>query len=82
MLVKSQAHLLEIVLALRATRRLATGLHGRQQQAHQHANNGNDNQQLDEGKATAQRHVRASSHCSCSCSGESRLRSLTKRNPA
>jgi hypothetical protein len=50
--VQSQADLLEIVAALHAPRRLARGLHRRQQQRHEDANDGDYHQQLNEGKTT------------------------------
>ena len=46
----AQADLLQIVRALRAPGRFAGRLHGRQQQRHQHADDGDHHQQLDERK--------------------------------
>jgi hypothetical protein len=50
--VNREADLLQVVAALRPPRRLPRCLHCRQQQGHQDANNRNDNQQLNESKAT------------------------------
>jgi hypothetical protein len=44
------AHLLEAVDAIAAAGRFASGLDGRQQQGHQHADDGDHDQQLDEGE--------------------------------
>jgi hypothetical protein len=46
MLVQRQAHLLQIVLALRPPRGFASRLHRRQEQGDQHADNGDHDQQL------------------------------------
>jgi hypothetical protein len=42
--------LLEVVEALRPSRRRPGGLHGGQEQGDQHANDGNDDKQFDQGK--------------------------------
>jgi hypothetical protein len=47
-----QANLLEIVLALGTVRSLADFLHGWNQQGDQNGDNGDDDQQLDEGKTS------------------------------
>ena len=47
MSVHGQSNLLEVVVALRAAGRLAGGLHGRQEQGDQDADDGDDDQQLD-----------------------------------
>jgi len=46
--VQGQAELLQVVDALGATGRLAGRLHGRQEQGDQHADDGDDHQQLDQ----------------------------------
>jgi hypothetical protein len=43
-----QSHLLEMVGALNAAGRFPRRLHGREQQRHQNADDGNDNQQFHE----------------------------------
>jgi hypothetical protein len=50
-IVHRQGKLLEVVGALRSPRRLARGLHGRQQQRDEDANDGNYHQQFNQGKA-------------------------------
>ena len=45
-----QANLAQVIFALRSPRRFAGGLHGRQQEGYQHADDGDDNQKLDERK--------------------------------
>src|SRR5262249_4672847 len=51
--VEGQPDLLEIVLALHACGRLAHFLHGGQEQSDQHADDGNNHQQLDQREAAA-----------------------------
>jgi hypothetical protein len=46
--VQGQADLLQVILALRAARRFAGLLHGRQQQCNQNGDNRNDDQQLNQ----------------------------------
>ncbi len=58
-MVQGQAELLEVILAAGPVGRLADHLHGRDQQADEHAEDGDDHQQLDEGKP-ASGHDRAS----------------------
>jgi hypothetical protein len=53
-IVNRQSDLLEIVFALRSAGRFAGLLDSGQQQGNQHGNNGNDDQQLDEGKPLPQ----------------------------
>ena len=48
--VGSHAHLHEIIFALRPPHRLANRVDGRQEQAHQDAENGDDDEQLDQRK--------------------------------
>ena len=50
-IVNRQAHLFEVVAALRAPRRFPRLLHGRQQQRDQDGDNRDDDQQFDEGEA-------------------------------
>jgi hypothetical protein len=45
--------LMQVVVALRPSRRLSGVLHRRQQQGDQHANNGDDHEQFHERKAAA-----------------------------
>jgi hypothetical protein len=49
----SQAELLQVVLALRLPSRFAGGLHGGNQQRDQDADDGDDDEQLDQRKARA-----------------------------
>jgi hypothetical protein len=49
--MKRQTNLLQIVLALRTPRCLASLLNGWQQQCHQNRNNRNHNQKLDQGES-------------------------------
>ena len=49
--VQSESDLLEVVLALSPTRRLASLLHSGQQQCDQHGDNRDHDEQLDEGEA-------------------------------
>ena len=51
--VQRQTDLLEVVLALRASSRLARLLHSRQQNRDQNRDNENHDQQFDEGESTA-----------------------------
>src|SRR5260370_38833 len=51
--VASQSHLLEVVLAFHAVGGLAHFLHGRQEQPNQDGNDGDHHQQLDQGEAFA-----------------------------
>jgi uncharacterized protein with PIN domain len=51
--VQCERNLLEIVLALRSPRSLASLLNSRQQQCHQYGDNRNHNQELNQGKCTA-----------------------------
>jgi hypothetical protein len=51
--VQGQADLLEVVLALGSRRRLADLLHGGQEQADEHRDDGDDHQQLDQREAGA-----------------------------
>ncbi len=51
--VHRQADLLQVVRALRATSGLTSGLNGRQQERDEHADDGDHDQKLDEGKALA-----------------------------
>ena len=60
--VKSEAELLEIVLALHAASRFARCLHGGQQQRNKHADDGNDDEQLDERKTMTTRGHRNTSY--------------------
>src|SRR5436190_4118902 len=53
--VQGEAQLLQVVLAPRAAGRLAGGLHGRQEQRHQNADDGDYHQQFDERKAAPER---------------------------
>jgi hypothetical protein len=48
MVVHADAELTHVVLALGAARGLAGGLHRREEQRHEHADDRNRNQQLDE----------------------------------
>ena len=48
--VASKADLLEVILALGASSRLAHLLHGRDQESDQHRDDGDDDEKLDEGK--------------------------------
>jgi len=50
--VQPQSNLLEIVLALGPSGSFTSCLYGRQQQRHQNANDGNDNEQLYEREST------------------------------
>ncbi len=54
---RRQRKLLETVTALRPPRRLAGSLHGGEQQCHQHCDDRNHDQQLDERKRMASLHV-------------------------
>jgi hypothetical protein len=47
--------LMQIVLTRRLARRFARGLHGRQQQRNENADDGDDDEQFDESKATYRR---------------------------
>jgi hypothetical protein len=47
-IVQRQSQLLNLILALRAPGRLAGRLHGGQQQRHEHADNGDDDQELNQ----------------------------------
>jgi hypothetical protein len=49
--VQRDPELMQIVLARGAAGRFAGGLHGRQQERHEHANDGDHDQQLYERKA-------------------------------
>ena len=49
--VQGQADLLEVVAALAAPRRLAGGLHGRQQQGDQHRDDRDDHQKFDQSES-------------------------------
>jgi hypothetical protein len=60
--VQGQAELLQVVVALRANSRFATFLHGGQEQADQHRDNGDHHQQLDQRKGPAAGRVTAASH--------------------
>ena len=51
----AEGHLLEVVGALIAPRRLAGSLHGRQEEGHQDADDRNHHQQLDESEAAPAR---------------------------
>lgn len=51
--VEAQSELLQIVDALGASSRLSRRLNGRQQKRNQDANNGNNDQQFDKGKASS-----------------------------
>jgi hypothetical protein len=51
--VKRHADLLQVVRALISPRRLARGLHGRQQQGDEDGDDRNDHQQLDQREARA-----------------------------
>jgi hypothetical protein len=46
--MQRQPHLLQVVAALHPPRRLARRLHGRQQQRHQHPDDGDHHQQLNQ----------------------------------
>jgi hypothetical protein len=48
MVVQREAELLQIVQALRATGRFSGRLHGRQQERHERADDGDDDQQLNQ----------------------------------
>ena len=54
--VGGQANLLEIVLAFHAVGRLANFLHGRQQEADEDRDDGDDDEQLDEREAWSTAH--------------------------
>ena len=56
-LVDRDALLLQVVDALRAAGRFARGLHRRQQQRHQNADDGDHHQQLDQGEAAPRRRL-------------------------
>lgn len=51
-----QPNLLEIVLARHASRRLASRLHGRQEQPNKNPDDGDDNQQFDQSKSASISH--------------------------
>src|SRR5262245_14800706 len=53
--MQGQRHLLQVVLALRAAGRLAGLLDGRQEQPHEHGDDGNHNQELDKCEAASLR---------------------------
>src|SRR5437762_3323790 len=60
--VQADAELLEVVAALRPPGRLASGLHRRQEQGDQNADDGNDDEQLDEREAAAPRYGERAAH--------------------
>jgi len=51
-IVAGEPQLLHVVLALRASSRLASLLNSREQQSDQNGNDGDNNQQFDQGKTT------------------------------
>ena len=53
--LKRQPELLEVVLALHPPGRFAGSLHRRQEQCHQDADDGDDDEQLNQRKPTAKR---------------------------
>ena len=55
MVLKTKADLLEVILALRAAGGFPRGLHGRQQQCYQDADDRDDHQQFDQCKAGRER---------------------------